>query len=56
MTSQNSLPTICIVGRTNVGKSTLFNALAGRRKAVVKDQPGVIDTTSSLHDSISRLP
>lgn len=35
------LPTICIIGRTNVGKSTLFNAIAGGRRAVVKDQPGV---------------
>jgi len=41
MTSSLHMPTVCIVGRTNVGKSTLFNALAGRRKAVVKDQPGV---------------
>ncbi len=41
MTSSFHMPTVCIVGRTNVGKSTLFNALAGRRKAVVKDQPGV---------------
>lgn len=41
MNQNAKLPTVCIVGRTNVGKSTLFNALAGKRKAVVKDQPGV---------------
>ncbi len=32
---------ICIVGRPNVGKSTLFNRLLGRRKALVHDNPGV---------------
>lgn len=34
-------PVIAIVGRTNVGKSTLFNAIAARRVAVVEDTPGV---------------
>ena len=32
---------ISLVGRTNVGKSTLFNRLTGRKKALVHDRPGV---------------
>jgi GTP-binding protein len=37
----NRLPVVVIVGRPNVGKSTLFNRLVGRRVAVVEDTPGI---------------
>ena len=35
------LPVVVIAGRPNVGKSTLFNKLTGRRSAIVNDTPGV---------------
>lgn len=35
------IPTVAIIGRTNVGKSSLFNAIVGRTASIVEDAPGV---------------
>ena len=36
-----SLPSVVIVGRPNVGKSTLFNAIVKMRRSIVGDEPGI---------------
>src|SRR3989440_8075768 len=51
MARSTDLPVIAIVGRPNVGKSTLFTRFVGRRRALVRDVPGV--TRDRLYGQVS---
>src|SRR5579883_150766 len=48
-----ALPIVVIVGRPNVGKSTLFNAITGTRRSIVGDEPGI--TRDSIEGEASYL-
>ncbi len=49
----DSLPVVVIVGRPNVGKSTLFNAITGQRRSIVGDEPGI--TRDRIHGQAEYL-
>jgi GTPase len=56
LTNPRGLPIVAIVGRTNVGKSTLMNRFIGRREAIVEDRPGVTRDRKEIECEWSNVP
>ncbi len=56
LTNPRGLPVVAIVGRTNVGKSTLVNRFIGRREAIVEDRPGVTRDRKEIECEWSNVP
>lgn len=56
MPPRPTLPRLAIVGRPNVGKSAIFNRLAGRRISIVHDQPGVTRDRIATEVTRARIP
>ena len=54
--SEQILPVLAIIGRPNVGKSTLVNRILGRREAVVEDTPGRHPRPGHLPGGVGRPP
>ena len=55
-TNPRGLPIVAVVGRPNVGKSTLVNRVVGRREAIVEERPGVTRDRKDLEAEWCGVP